>query len=30
MVSWGPDNTFDLHYKFLNIWNGIITEVTEN
>lgn len=30
MVSWGPDNTFDLHYKFLNIWSGIITEVTEN
>ena len=29
MVSWGPDNTFDLHYKYLNIWNGIITEVTE-
>lgn len=29
MVSWGPDNTFDLHYKFLHIWHGIIVEVTE-
>lgn len=28
-ISWGPDNTFDIAYKWLHIWHGIIVQVEE-